>query len=212
MSGERVQGVEFAGPAGSLEGLLHVDLERPPTALAVICHPHPLYGGNLHNKVVHRLDRALFAAGHTTLRFNYRGVGASAGRWGEGVGEREDTRAAVEEMSRRHPGLPMVIAGFSFGAGRASEAAMSDARIGRLICVGSSKWVLDAFDSAPTVAKPILLVHADEDTLAPLGPVERWVAAHPGRVELVVIKGADHFFGEHLDQLESVVASFLART
>jgi alpha/beta superfamily hydrolase len=175
-----------------------------------VCHPHPLYGGNMHNKVVHRLDRVLFASGHTTLRFNFRGIGASAGRWGEGVGEREDTRAAVEEMFRRYPSLPMVIAGFSFGAGRASEVAMQDPRIERLICVGSSQWVLEALDAAPQRSLPILLVHGEQDELAPLAPVERWIAAHPGRAQLVVIPNADHFFNDSLEALERVLSDFLA--
>jgi alpha/beta superfamily hydrolase len=210
MNGERVQSVEIQGPSGVLEGLVHVDLDRPPTALAVVCHPHPLYGGNMHNKVVHRLDRALFRAGYTTLRFNFRGVGASAGRWGEGVGERDDTRAAVEEMFGRHPGLPMAIAGFSFGAGRAAELAMEDERIQRLICVGSGQWVPDALAEAPQRSLPILLVHGERDVVAPLAPIERWVTAHPGRAKLVVIPNADHFFAESLDALEQVLDGFLA--
>jgi len=104
------------GPAGKLEALLDVPEDAEPHALALICHPHPLFGGTMHNKVVYRTARALRNSGHVVLRFNFRGVGKSEGRHDLGVGEIEDARATLDWLRGRYPGLPYTLAGFSFGS------------------------------------------------------------------------------------------------
>lgn len=112
----RIESHEIAGPAGRLEALLEEPHEREPWCAAVVCHPHPQYGGTLHNKVVYRLARGLRRAGIAVLRFNYRAVGRSQGEYGNLDGEIEDARAALEWLRARYPGLPHALAGFSFGA------------------------------------------------------------------------------------------------
>lgn len=204
---ERIQSFDLTGPAGPLESLLHFDLERRPARSAVVCHPHPLFGGTMHNKVVHRIDRALFAAGATVLRFNFRGVGASAGRYDEGIGERADALAAVEAMWAREPGLPLILGGFSFGAGRALEVGLADPRVERVIAVGTAPSIADALPDA--LPKPVLFLHAGEDELAPIEPTRRRVAALSGPVQWIEIPGADHFFTRALDALEPAVRSWL---
>src|SRR6266850_1735700 len=122
----RIKSLTFDGPAGRLECILKFDETRAPKALAVVCHPHPLSQGTMHNKVVFAIAEAFFALGCAVLRFNFRGVGISAGTHDQGRGELEDALAAVEYLRARHPGLPCHIAGFSFGAWIAIEAFRSD--------------------------------------------------------------------------------------
>jgi uncharacterized protein len=205
---ERIQAVEVPGPAGRLEGLLHHDEARTPDEIAVVCHPHPLFGGNMHNKVVHRLDRALFSSGRFVLRFNFRGVGASTGRYDEGYGENEDVRAAIAYLRDRFGEKPLVLAGFSFGAARALEVGWKDDRVSRLICVGAPDYAFDGLDDRK-VTKPLLIVHGSEDEVAPIEPVRTFVTRLEGRFEFIVIEGADHFFPEHLDPLENAVRAWL---
>ena len=208
---ERVHAVEIAGPAGRLEGLLHVEEGRTPIGLAVICHPHPLFGGTMHNKVVHRLDRAIFATGRDTLRFNFRGVGVSLGRHDGGTGERDDTRAAIAHLAALHPGLPFVLAGFSFGAEKALAAGLAEPLAAELIAVGATA-AINALAGLRGTTKRLLFLHGAEDSVAPYAAIhstlERLEAPHT----VVLIDGADHFFtgpGE-LDRLAAEVASYLA--
>lgn len=209
MAKERVTPCEIPGPAGRLEGLLHHDEETPPTRIAVVCHPHPLFGGNMHNKVVHRLDRALFSEGYAVMRFNYRGVGTSVGRYDEGYGEDADARAAVDEMVRRYPGRPLTLAGFSFGAGRALSIGFDDPRVDRLIAVGSPEYAL--VDRPAEVSKPTLFLHAGEDELAPVSALRAFVARASGPFEVVIVEGSDHFFKDRLDAVEDAVRAFVRR-
>src|SRR5450755_3950806 len=112
----RIETHLLEGPAGKLEALLDAPEDAEPRAVALICHPHPLFGGTLHNKVVYRTARALRHSGHAVLRFNFRGVGKSQGRHAHGIGEIEDARAALAWLRARYPGLPYTLAGFSFGS------------------------------------------------------------------------------------------------
>ena len=132
----RIESHEIAGPAGRLEALLEEPLDREPWCAAVVCHPHPLHGGTLHNKVVYRLARGLRRAGLVVLRFNYRGVGRSQGEYGNLEGEIEDARAAIEWLRARHPGLPYALAGFSFGARVITRLACETAGARFLLAAG----------------------------------------------------------------------------
>src|SRR5438105_922400 len=122
----KVQSVEFEGPAGRIEGLLKFREGADPAALAVVCHPHPLYQGTMHNKVVFATAEAFFSLGCEVLRFNFRGVGLSAGTHDFGRGEMEDALAAIDFLRERDPGTACHLAGFSFGAGVALQTACDD--------------------------------------------------------------------------------------
>lgn len=201
---ERMAPVELTGAAGQLEALLHYDDASEPIAAAVVCHPHPLYGGNMHNKVVHRVDRALFSLGVASLRFNFRGVGASAGRYDQGYGERDDAIVARDSMAERYPGKPIIMAGFSFGSDKALNAAWGDDRVVGVILLGTSEAAIE--DRDPTdVSQPFLLIHGSNDEIVPIGPAQAWAERLAPPSKLAAIDGADHFFMHHLDQVEALV-------
>jgi hypothetical protein len=194
----------FPGPAGRLEALWK-DSEAEPAGSAVFAHPHPVHGGALHNKVVFRAARALSLAGFGVLRFNFRGVGLSEGRFDSGRGETDDYRAALDEAERRG-GRPIVAGGFSFGAAVGLRAIQGDGRILAFIGVGvplASESGLDL----PRPEVPALFVVGENDVFGPPGMLREW-AAGSGRV--VEVPGADHFFNGKLDELEHSIAAFLA--
>ncbi|HYK41821.1 MAG TPA: alpha/beta fold hydrolase [Thermoanaerobaculia bacterium] len=202
---EKIVSVVFAGPAGRLEGLWK-DPTPPARGSAVFAHPHPRGGGTLHSKVVYRASRALAAAGFGTLRFNFRGVGASEGVFDEGRGETDDVRAALDEAVRRG-GLPLVAGGFSFGSAAALRASAADPRVAAFVGVGLPVATESVFGvEVPKV--PALFVVGEEDTY---GPPERLRSFLGGRASMTVIPGADHFFAGHLEELETVIAEFLAK-
>lgn len=198
------------GPAGRLEALLNAGAERA-TCAALVCHPHPLFGGTLHNKVVFRAMKALNGFGFPVLRFNFRGTGLSAGSHDQGRGEVEDVRAALDWLDREFH-LPIVFAGFSFGVWVGLRAACPDARVAALISLGTPVDVEGrAYDYSflRDCAKPKLFVSGARDEFGPPGEVERIVssAAEPRR--LVRIPGADHFFEGRLPAVESAIADWL---
>jgi alpha/beta superfamily hydrolase len=200
----RVEAFRFAGPAGALEGLWKPG-DPPHRGSALFAHPHPLHGGTLHNKVVFRAARALTSAGYDTLRFNFRGTGASEGRHDAGLGEKGDFRAAVDEAVRRG-GTPTVAGGFSFGSAVALSAIPGDPRVAAFVGVGlpvggypGRSWGL------PTV--PAIFIVGERDAF---GPPQMLRRALGEAARIVVVPGADHFFEGRLDDLESAVAAFLA--
>lgn len=189
-----------AGPAGLIE--CAIDGASPPASrgVAVLCHPHPQHGGTLDNKVVQTLARAMALLGYTSVRFNFRGVGASQGHWDEGRGEVDDALAVV--AAERVAGKPLVLGGFSFGAYVASQAA---ARLGaqqgaeRLVLVGPA---VQSFDVAPVPANT-LVVHGEHDDVVPLSAVFDW--ARPQALPVTVLPGAGHFFHGQLSVLRQIV-------
>lgn len=199
-----LQTVRFAGPAGWIEGLWK-EAEGARSGSAVFAHPHPQHGGTLHNKVVYRVAQALTAAGFSTLRFNFRGVGLSDGRYDAGRGEIEDFRAALDEAERRG-GLPIVAGGFSFGSAVALRAIAGDGRICAYLGIGLP-LASDSSASLPRPEVPALFVTGERDTFGPPETVRRFVG-DSGTV--VVVPGADHFFEGRLDLLERAVSGFLA--
>ncbi len=184
----RLQSVTFSGPAGDLEGLWKEASGRR-LGSAVFAHPHPLYGGTLHNKVVYRAAQALTAAGYATLRFNFRGVGRSEGRHDGWRGEVGDFRAALGEAERRG-GLPIVAGGFSFGSAVALKAIAGDNRVAAYIGVGLPVATASG-ERLPRPRVPALFLVGEKDTF---GPPEKLTAFFAGSGEIVEVPGADHFF------------------
>lgn len=197
--------MRFRGPAGVLEGLWK-EAAGARRGSAVFAHPHPRFGGTMHNKVVYRAAQALTRAGFATLRFNFRGVGLSEGAYDAGRGEVDDFRAALGE-AERDGGLPIVAGGFSFGAAAALKAIADDPRIEAAIAVGLPLST-DSGAGVPRPRAPALYVVGERDTFGPPDVLARFVA---GTGELVVVPGADHFFEGALDALEAALARFLSR-
>jgi alpha/beta superfamily hydrolase len=207
--------VSLAGPAGSVEALfwdVSAELAAPPLA-AVVCHPHPLFGGTMHNKVVYQAAKTLHRAGLPVLRFNFRGAGLSQGAHDGGRGEQDDVRAALDFLAGRFPGVPLLVAGFSFGAWVGLRVGCEDARVTALAGLGMPVASVDA-SYLSSCAKPKLLVSGDRDQYAPKEKLEAFVAGLAARAkkstELTFIAGADHFFTGHLDELDRVLSAWLA--
>jgi uncharacterized protein len=190
------------GPAGVLEAVV----EEPAAAgscYAVVCHPHPLYGGTMDNKVVTTVARALNDAGISTVRFNFRGVGASAGAYGEGVGETADADAVASWGAERWPGQALVLAGFSFGAYVVLRLAQP--RVPRyLIAVAPALELFDAFGMAAPRC-PWLVVQGDADEVVDPARIINWVNGLDPEPRLVVLPGAGHLFHGRLRELRDAV-------
>ncbi|MBI3185292.1 MAG: alpha/beta hydrolase [Myxococcales bacterium] len=181
--------VDLPAPHGRLEGLLWK--VESPRAAAVVCHPHPLYGGTMHNHVTYRLAQALRQAGVSALRFNFRGVGRSSGVHDHGMGEVDDAASALEWLSREVPGVPLFAAGFSFGARVALELALREARIERLLAAGLAVDLFD-FGFLRRLDKPVAFIQGDRDEYGALPKVEALVASLAGSKRLFVVADCDH--------------------
>jgi uncharacterized protein len=202
----RIESCSFQGPAGKLEALLEEPEDGNPAEACLVCHPHPLFGGTMHNKVVYRIARGMRRSGAVVLRFNFRGVGASEGAHAGGAGEVEDARAALEFLRARYPALPYSLAGFSFGARVIAKLGCSLDAPERLIAVGfGTRRGSSDYLSTCTVPKYFIQSTIDEH-----GPKEELEAAFVHFAEpkqLQFIEAGDHFFAGALDQLEAAVAA-----
>lgn len=195
------------GPAGALEALVRVAAE--PRGAAVMAHPHPLHGGTMHTKVVHSCARVMAdRLGLLAVRFNFRGVGASAGSYDEGRGEVDDVVAACAYARARQPEGPFALGGFSFGS-LCALRAQPRVKAAALLLVGIPLDRMDEMEVAFASGAHVAWVHGGEDTVAPLG-AGREIAARAGW-DLTVIPGADHFFTGKLRELEAAVEAGLAR-
>ena len=204
------QSIEVPGPAGTLEARLEDPLPagEPHTVIGVLCHPHPLHGGTMQNKVVHTAARAMQEAGAATVRFNFRGVGRSGGHYGDGRGEVDDALAVIEWLRDRYGADTLWLAGFSFGAAVALQAAASG-RPQRLVTI------------APPVGRIIktpiphprcdwLIVQGDRDDLVDVAAVREWAAGYDPAPEVLVVPDAEHFFHGKLTELRNGVRKWLA--
>lgn len=199
--------VEFRGPAGRIEGILQGREGAETPRLAVVCHPHPLAGGTMHTKVVHRAARALELSGHRVLRFNFRGVGASEGVHDHGRGEQEDVRAALDFLRALHPQRPVTLGGFSFGSWVGMRVGCASAAVNALVGIAPPANLFD-FGFLARCPKPKLFIHGTADTLAPLDTFEEIYPAIDEPKRLVRIEGASHLLTEHLDAVEAAVRAF----
>ena len=197
---------------GQLEAILK-EPHGEAKGVALVCHPHPLGGGTMHNKVVFRAAAGLVDAGLITLRFNFRGVGASGGTH-DGTAEKQDVRDCLDYLSENYPNQEITLAGFSFGTRMGSEVALDDERVVRLISIGTPVDKYDDFDYLTNLRKPILFVHGDSDEFGALENVQKLVAkvAENTDAELVYFENCGHFFDNHLNELREAAKEWTLRT
>ncbi|HEY3439248.1 MAG TPA: alpha/beta family hydrolase [Paludibaculum sp.] len=197
----RIESFFIDGPAGRLEAILEEPEGGGPREAALVCHPHPLHGGTLHNKVVHRLARGLRASGCVTLRFNFRGVNLSEGVHDDGVGEVADADAAMAVLRARYPKLPLTVAGFSFGS-RVAVQCWAGAR--RVILVGFPT-VYRQYEIVERCPLRRIFIHSTNDEFGPKNELQAWYERLWGPKELHWVEAKDHFFDGALDEYERVV-------
>ena len=209
MAGE-IRSLFLEGPAGRLEALLNAG-EADARYAALVCHPHPLYGGTMHNKVVFHAMKSLNAFGLPVLRFNFRGAGLSEGEHGQGRAETEDVRAALDWLEQEFH-LPILFAGFSFGASVGLRACCSDPRVEALIALGTPVLVEGraySYEILATCAKPKLLVSGARDLFGPVAQLQTVFATAAEPKKLVIIEGADHFFDGRLREMQQAIGTWL---
>ena len=198
----------IAGPAGSLEAIL-TEPDGAITRAAIVCHPHPLFGGTMHNKVVYRIAKTFQMSGFAVLRFNFRGAGKSQGEHAKGAGEQDDLRAAMRFILERYPGVQLWLAGFSFGAWVMLRAACEDSRVHVLVAAGTPVSKYELKEAEPCVV-PKLFVQGSLDEFGKVEDLKEFFCRLKDPRELRIIEGADHFFEGHLDELAQAVADFIA--
>ena len=194
---------------GHLEAILK-EPESAPRGAAIVCHPHPLHGGTMHTKAVYRSAQALNEAGLVALRFNFRGVGASTGSYEEGIGEQDDLRAAMDWLVERHPELPLVVGGFSFGSMVALNVGAGDDRAVALLGLGLPVDLDERYDFGflADVDKPVLVVQGENDEFGPARRVKEVLAPLGSHITVVSVAGTDHYFEGRLDELRDAVRGY----
>ncbi len=196
------------GPVGRLQAIMELSADHTPVGNVVVCHPHPQHGGTMHNKVAHTLARAFVHVGFAALRFNFRGTEQSEGEYDEGVGELDDALAAITWMRARNPGMPLWVAGFSFGAAIAVKAAVATDVDGLISVAPAITRFASGLDKQPEC--PWLIVQGDQDELVDIDETVAWVdGLNPGP-ELLIIPNAEHFFHGRLIDLREAVAEFIS--
>ncbi|MFL6468413.1 MAG: alpha/beta hydrolase [Pyrinomonadaceae bacterium] len=196
----------ISAPHGQLEAILKEPAgERKGVGL--VCHPHPLGGGTMHNKVVFRAAAGLTDAGLVTLRFNFRGVGASTGVHSEVDGGKEDVRTALDFLSGEYPGEDITLAGFSFGSRTGMEVGIAEDRVKRLVSIGTPVEKYRDYDFLTTVTKPILFIHGDKDEFCSVESL-RLLTDGISHAEVVIFENCGHFFDEHLNELRETVKNW----
>ena len=202
---------EIEGPAGRLEILL--DEPTPVVdrlhAAVVFAHPHPQYGGTMHTKVVYQAAKAFLRIGCAVLRFNFRGVGGSAGRFDQGIGESDDFRRALDFMRERHPGARLWAGGFSFGAWIALTVGAADPRVSTLVGIAPPVSSHD-FQVVRVSAKPKFFIQGERDDICPLRKMQEFYARCEEPKELVVIDAADHLFDGKTSEVGDAIEDLLA--
>lgn len=195
----------IAGPAGRLEAVLDMPAGvSEPRAAALVLHPHPLHEGTMHNKVVYMLARSFLQLGAPALRFNFRGVGKSEGRYAEAVGETDDALAALDWLQERFPAAELWLGGFSFGA-QVALRAVNQRAVQRLVTVAPP---VGRFRGAPWFEPPRcawLLIQGEEDEVVDAGEVAAWARAVQPAPDFVMVPGSGHYFHGKLNELRNAV-------
>lgn len=198
----------ITGAAGQLQCALDLpdpELQTAPRGLALVAHPHPLYGGTMDNKVAQTLARTFTGLGYAAVRMNFRGVGQSGGSYDAGIGETDDMELLLQHMRQRYPDLPLALAGFSFGtfvqARLQQRLQTQDRAAQRLVLIGAAagKWEM------PEIPSNTILIHGELDDTIPLSAVLDWL--RPQDIPVTVIPGADHFFHRRLHHIKQLVTS-----
>lgn len=206
-----IRSLMLDGPAGQLEALLNSGAENA-THAALVCHPHPLFGGTMHTKVVFHAMKALNSFGFPVLRFNFRGTGLSHGEHDHGRGEIEDVRAALDWLDGEFQ-LPLIFAGFSFGAAVGLGAACADDRVKALIGLGTPVAPVDdrSYDLGflRSCAKPKLFVSGSRDQFGPRAQLQAFVGSLPEPKKLIIIDSADHFFEGRLREMREAIEAWI---
>jgi alpha/beta superfamily hydrolase len=200
----RIESLFIDGPAGKLEALLEEPEDRDPNQAVLVCHPHPQYGGTMHNKVVYRIARGLRRAGAVVLRFNYRGVNLSAGTYDNGIGEVEDARAALDLLRSRYPSLPFSLAGFSFGSRIILKLGCETPGVSRLVAVGFPANSSNG-QSLGQCPVPKVFIVSTHDQFCAVPTMEAYFAALPEPKELIWVDATDHFFADALNEFEETI-------
>lgn len=200
---------ELMGPAGVLEVMTTWPKQTNKVAVGIICHPHPLHQGTMHNKVVTTIAKAFDQIGLATVRFNFRGVGKSAGEYGYTVGESDDLRAVLQWVNTVLPNYSIWLAGFSFGAYITAKVANQQTKIKQLVTVAPAVTHHD-FTDFTRIHCPWLVIHGDQDDVIPLVAVKTWVENPPSPLKFIVMKGAGHFFHERLIELKELLVRELS--
>ncbi len=201
---------DLRGPDGRLEALLNMGRPDAPYA-AMVCHPHPLFGGTMHNKVVYHAMKAFQAYGLPVLRFNFRGAGLSEGTHDNGRGEVGDVRAALDWLEREYH-LPVLFAGFSFGSSVGMRACCGDERVKGLVALGLPVQAGGRdyhYNFLATCSQPKLFISGTADEFGPQAAVEAVVAGAAPPATLVMVPGADHFFAGKLEQMQQALTAWL---
>ncbi len=191
-----------------LEARLWEPEGKAPGGAALFCHPHPLYGGTMNNRVIYRSAKGAVEAGFAALRFNFRGVGTSTGSYGQGAGERKDAAALMEWLKQRYPHLPLALVGFSFGAWVGLQVACHDPRVGALVGLGVPLNTYD-FEFLIDNAKPSLYIVGTQDEFCPRDQMELLARRLPPTSAVSWVEGADHLFTHQVDQVQCRVRDFL---
>ncbi len=201
----KIESLMIPGPAGRLEALLEEPETAEPIAAALVCHPHPQYGGTMHTRAVHRTARGLRKAGAVVLRFNYRGVNLSEGEYDHGKGEIDDAHVCLNLLIERYPSLPYCIAGFSFGSRIALKVALDSPDAQKVIAIGyPTKYPDPSFIAQVPV--PRVFIQSTNDEHGPKADLDAFVATLPQPTKLIYIEAQDHFFVGALDAFEQAVA------
>src|SRR5512145_1365614 len=192
---------------------IEANLREPKTSLrgaAILCHPHPVYGGTMDNRIVYRAAKAAAAAGFAALRFNFRGVGRSPGSYDQGLGEKEDVVGAIAWMQSRYPGLPLALIGYSFGAWVALQVGISDARIMAMIGI-APPLDLYAMEFLALNVKPSLFLVGTQDEFCSMESIQQLQPRLPAASSMRILEGADHFFSDRTDDVETLISGFLMK-
>lgn len=199
--------LQIDGPSGQLEAILSTPQDDTKQAIAVACHPHPLYGGTMTNKVVHTLAKTFVSEGVPCIRFNFRGVGNSAGEFGDAIGETNDALAVIEYAQQHFPDRDIWLGGFSFGA-YVSLCASLHTAVSRLITIAPAVNMYELDDYTPPQC-PWLLIQGSEDEIVPVDAVKNWAQSVLPEPSLVLIPEAGHFFHGKLVDLRDAITDFL---